>query len=270
MASAISKVAAVVMGTGGFASALYMTYQWQRMELQFQEQQQHRPANHSFVANPERNKQYEEVARCYDDTIGRDELVTGINLMRRFLLKYHARGNCLEVGAGTARNLDYYPMDKVTGIILADTSSGMLEQARPKISELMRKRNQRIAVVQADAESTGLPDNAFDTVIDTFGLCSYDHPVAVLNEMARVCKSNGKILLLEHGRSKTWEFMSNFLDRHAEQHAAHWGCVWNRDLEALVEQANLEIDTMHKFHFGTTYYMVCRPRKASAATTITP
>ena len=140
----------------------------------------------------------------------------------------------------------------------------MLEQARPKIADLMRKQNQRVAVVQADAESTGLPDHAFDTVIDTFGLCSYDRPVAVLNEMARVCKPNGKILLLERGRSSTWDVVSKFLDRQAEQHAANWGCVLNRDLEALVEQANLEIDIMRKFHFGTTCYMVCRPKKSSA------
>ena len=106
-----------------------------------------------------------------------------------------------------------------------DTSPGMLEQARPKIADLMRKQNQRVAVVQADAASTGLPDHAFDTVIDTFGLCSYDRPVAVLNEMARVCKPNGKILLLERGRSSTWDVVSKFLDRQAEQHAANCGCV---------------------------------------------
>ena len=130
----------------------------------------------------------------------------------------------------------------------------------------------RVAVVQADAAHLShLPNQAFDTVVDTFGLCSYDDPVAVLNEMARVCKQpHGKVLLLEHGRSHTWKFVNAwFLDRHAEQHAASWGCVWNRDLDQLLEASDLEVLTLRKFHFGTTYYVVCRPKQKVETTTAT-
>lgn len=48
------------------------------------------------------------------------------------------------------------------------------------------------------------PNASFDTVIDTFGLCSVEDPVAMLREMARVCKPDGRVYLLEHGRSATW------------------------------------------------------------------
>ena len=33
-----------------------------------------------------------------------------------------------------------------------------------------------------------IKDETFDTVIDTFGLCSFSDPVKVLKEMQRVCK----------------------------------------------------------------------------------
>ena len=58
------------------------------------------------------------------------------------------------------------------------------------------------SVAVADAER-GLPygDGAFDTVVDTFGLCSYEDPIAALREMRRVCQPGGQVLLLEHGRS---------------------------------------------------------------------
>jgi ubiquinone/menaquinone biosynthesis C-methylase UbiE len=58
------------------------------------------------------------------------------------------------------------------------------------------------AVAVADAER-GLPyaDGSFDTVLDAFGLCSYEDPVAALREMRRVCRPDGRVLLLEHGRS---------------------------------------------------------------------
>lgn len=51
------------------------------------------------------------------------------------------------------------------------------------------------------AESLPYADETFDTVVDTFGLCSFYDPVKALQEMARVCKRDGRILLLEHGRN---------------------------------------------------------------------
>ena len=39
-------------------------------------------------------------------------------------------------------------------------------------------------------------DNSFDTVVDTFGLCSFDDPVKVLVEMQRVCRKDGGVILL--------------------------------------------------------------------------
>lgn len=209
----------------------------------------------SCVHSPLRTQQFEKVASCYDSSIGRDEMMMGINLLRRSLLYFHAKGTCLEVGAGTARNIPYYP--KQTRVVLTDQSEQMLERARAKI-----KGNQRFAVIQGDSAHLELPDQVFDTVIDTFGLCSYDDPVNVLNEMVRVCKPNGKILLLEHGRSHSWQWVTNHLDKYAERHASLWGCIWNRDLDELLKQVSdvMEVQVLHRWHFGTTYYVVCRPR----------
>jgi methyltransferase OMS1 len=154
---------------------------------------------------------------------------------------------------------------------LTDASPEMLQQAQRKIAELPSADQQaRIAVLQTDASSLKthdgilLPNGAFDTVLDTFGLCSYDDPVAVLKELARVCKKDtGRILLLEHGRSKTYDFINKHLDRNAEQHAANWGCVWNRDLDAILEECEkqgfLKVERKTTWHFGTTYHIICRP-----------
>ena len=59
--------------------------------------------NFSFITNPNRNCQYDHVAGHYDDEIGRDESVMGINLMRKSLLYFHAKGTVLELAAGTGR-----------------------------------------------------------------------------------------------------------------------------------------------------------------------
>jgi methyltransferase OMS1 len=195
----------------------------------------------------------------------------GIQLLRRFLLR-NATGDVLEVGCGTARNLPYYRPDRVRRLVLTDSSPAMLDRARSKIRsaaeagklEGSSSSPPRTIAYQADAHRLPLPDRSFDTVVDTFGLCSYDDPVAVLGEISRVCKPSGRILLLEHGRTKKWDWLSAHLDRTAPTHAANWGCVWNRDLDDILERSGLRVESIHTWHFGTTYYVVCRPASRDA------
>jgi methyltransferase OMS1, mitochondrial len=222
--------------------------------------------SYSFVTDPHRSCTFNCVADRYDEQIDRDEIAMGINWLRRSLLYFHAKGTVLEVGAGTGRNLNYYPAKSVDRVLLMDSSDRMLSKAQQKISSKLNDSGvvpkPHFACIVGDTSSLDkLPNDAFDTVVDTFGLCSYNDPVKVLNEMARVCKKkNGKILLLEHGRSKTWDFISQYLDENAERHAKNWGCVWNRDLDDILERSGLELDIRRTWHFGTTYYIVCRPK----------
>lgn len=173
------------------------------------QEQREKDPNFSFVSDPCRACRFQNVANKYDKEIGRDESVMGINVLRRSLLYFHAKGLVLEVGAGTGRNVDYYP-SSVDRVLLMDLSDKMLAEAKKK---LHKDRKTQFACVVGDSTSLNFPDDSFDSVVDTFGLCSYDDPVAVLKEMSRVCKPDGKILLLEHGRSKTWDSISQYLDR---------------------------------------------------------
>ena len=51
-----------------------------------------------------------------------------------------------------------------------------------------------------DVQQLAFPNNSFDTVFATFVFCSVPDPVAGLKELKRVCKPNGKLLLIEHMR----------------------------------------------------------------------
>ncbi|KAL4100415.1 hypothetical protein PRIC1_008209 [Phytophthora ramorum] len=191
-------------------------------------------------------------ASKYDLEVAWDERLTGISLLRRFLLK-RSRGRVLEVAAGTGRNVAFYPAR--SQLILTDVSRAMLDQ----VSDAQTQRLSSCELRVMSASELQFPDGHFDTVVDTFGLCSMDDSVRTLREMQRVCKPDGgRILLLEHGRS-SYAWLSNILDKFADLHAQKWGCHWNRDILALVEQAGLEVETVHRFHFGTTYYIVAKP-----------
>ncbi len=37
------------------------------------------------------------------------------------------------------------------------------------------------------------------------------------------------------------------------------GCVYNRDLDQILKDSELEIESIRTFHFDTTYYVVCKP-----------
>ncbi len=262
MAAHITKnVPLVLAGAGMYTAACILAYRavsTSKADIQETESLL-KGGSYSFVEDPRRTERFQAVAECYDHQIGRDESVMGINLLRRSLLYFHAKGVVLEVGAGTGRNIGYYPSSSVDRVLMTDASEEMLAKAKKKLKEHAQGKPQ-YACVEADSQSLNFPDCYFDTVVDTFGLCSYDDPVKTLQEMARVCKRDGKILLLEHGRSKSWDFITQYLDKHAERHAKNWGCVWNRDLDSIIERSGLELETLRTWHFGTTYYVVCRPK----------
>mmetsp|Transcript_12318 Transcript_12318/g.33032 ORF Transcript_12318/g.33032 Transcript_12318/m.33032 type:complete len:110 (+) Transcript_12318:611-940(+) len=94
--------------------------------------------------------------------------------------------------------------------------------------------------MEGDAQKIHAPDSTFDTVVDTFGLCSFSDPVEALREMKRVVKPGGKILLLEHGKSH-YQWLTTFLNERADAHAERYGCYWNRDILALVEKSGMSI-----------------------------
>jgi ubiquinone/menaquinone biosynthesis C-methylase UbiE len=105
-----------------------------------------------------------------------------------------AYGKTLEVGVGTGKNIPYYGDNvDVTGI---DFSEKMIEKAEKKSA---KRDNVRVQVM--DAEKMSFNDSTFDTVVTSCVFCSVPDPVKGLQEIRRVCKNGGKILMLEHVRS---------------------------------------------------------------------
>ncbi len=98
----------------------------------------------------------------------------------------------LEVGVGTGKNFPYYPPDgEITAI---DFSEKMLKRARDKAS----KQKVKVRLEQMDVQNLEFPDNTFDTVVAVFVFCSVPDQMRGLIEVERVCKSGGKVVLLEH------------------------------------------------------------------------
>eukprot|EP01125_Pyxidicula_operculata_P003440 TRINITY_DN1426_c0_g1_i1.p1 TRINITY_DN1426_c0_g1~~TRINITY_DN1426_c0_g1_i1.p1 ORF type:complete len:151 (-),score=20.39 TRINITY_DN1426_c0_g1_i1:1-453(-) len=138
---------------------------------------------------------------------------------------------------------------------MVDKSEQMLSQAEKK-SSMIPKQN--IKLSKLDAQRLPFQNESFDTVIDTFGLCSVPDPVKFLNEMGRVCKKDGEILLLEHGIGKN-SIVNYYLNSRVNEHADRWGCEWNKNIQQIVTQSNLSVIEKNRTLFGTTYYYVLSP-----------
>ncbi|MGO1369819.1 class I SAM-dependent methyltransferase [Senegalia sp. (in: firmicutes)] len=127
----------------------------------------------------------------------------------------------LEVGVGTGKNLIYYP--DTLDIIGIDFSKNMLEKAREKI-----KNKENIKLIEMDAQNMEFPDNTFDTVLTSCVFCSVPDPIKGLEEIRRVCKDNGKIIMLEHMRSEN-EVVGKFMDIVNFIPLNIWGANINRE-----------------------------------------
>lgn len=179
------------------------------------------------------------------------EALLGLKRWRRALLA-RARGRVLEVGIGTGRNLAYYPRQcDVTGI---DLSPAMLERARKRAERLGR----RVCLAVMDAERLLFPDASFDTVVATLTLCTIPDPVRALGEMARVCRSGGQILLLDHVRvNARWlAWLQGWLSPRWER---RFGCHLDRDSEAMARAAGLLVLDVRRGFFGLLCAVVAAP-----------
>ena len=109
----------------------------------------------------------------------------------------------LDVATGTAdmaiiESAILYPA-KITGI---DISNGMLDIGREKIEAL--GLNNSIELLNGDCETINFADNTFDAVTVAFGVRNFEDLEKGLNEVKRVLRPGGKLIVLECTKPKTF------------------------------------------------------------------
>jgi ubiquinone/menaquinone biosynthesis C-methylase UbiE len=136
-------------------------------------------------------KRYNRIAPVYDFMEGLTER-SRYSKWREMLWSKVEGSDILEIGVGTGKNFPHYLKDaEITAI---DFSEKMLSRAREKA----RKQGVQVRLQQMDVQNLEFEDNTFDTVVASFVFCSVPDPIRGLMEVKRVCKPEGKVLLLEH------------------------------------------------------------------------
>ncbi len=134
---------------------------------------------------------YRRWAPVYDNTFGwvaseaRKHAVEIINTRS---------GRVLEVGVGTGLSLPAYRRElEIVGI---DLSPEMLGKARERVAAL--GLTNVTGLHEMDAGDLKFPDGSFDTVAAMFVMTVVPEPEKVMRELARVCRPDGEVLIVNH------------------------------------------------------------------------
>ena len=136
---------------------------------------------------------YNQVAQSFDRLVTQLSVPVAARLVA--LAGLGSDHHVLDIGTGTGivalrAVAATGPSGRVVGI---DLSDGMLEVARQNAKE--QGFADRVEFQKMDAESLECPDRSFDAVLSLFALRHFPHPKAALQEMHRVLRPGGRLVL---------------------------------------------------------------------------
>lgn len=103
-------------------------------------------------------------------------------------------GRVLDVGVGTGLELPMF--DSRTRLIGVDLSEPMLRRAQRRVHARALRNVEGLVVM--DATRLAFPDGHFDAVVAPYVLTVVPKPLATLDELVRVVKPGGEIVLVNH------------------------------------------------------------------------
>jgi ubiquinone/menaquinone biosynthesis C-methylase UbiE len=210
-------------------------------------------ANFTNLSKEHLQAAYDELAPSYDRRLWVDQHLFGVKRLRQQLMSL-ATGDVLEVACGTGLNFPYF--GRIASLTAVDLSPEMLSVAE----QVAQKAGLAVTLQVMDAEALTFANDRFDTVVSALSTCTFPDPIAALQEMSRVVKkADGRILLLEHGRSSLRP-LAHYQDSRAQTHyekAA--GCRWNQEPTALVKAAGLRLISAKRTTFGIFYTIQAAP-----------
>ena len=159
----------------------------------------------------------------------------------------------LECACGTGM-ISKYIGPRVKGLIATDFSVGMLKEANKNCMHMPNVRIRKADIMQLKCK-----DNAFDKVVAGNVIHLLDEPYKALDELMRVCKPGGMVIIPTYVNDENKEKHSIFI-KAIEKFGAGFKCQFN--LETY-------IDFFEKAGYDDAEYIFIEGRMPSAIAVIT-
>lgn len=154
-----------------------------------------------------------------------------------------ARGEVLEIGFGTALNLECYP-DEVDRVVGLDSVSVLERRVEARVAKAPFPVER---ITRDAADRLPFDDGCFDTVVSTWTLCSIERLRSALAELGRVLHPAGEFLFLEHGRNER-RWIGRLQDTvNPIQKFLACGCNLNRKIDDEIENGGFRITELDRF-----------------------
>jgi phosphatidylethanolamine/phosphatidyl-N-methylethanolamine N-methyltransferase len=145
----------------------------------------------------------------------------------------------LEVGVGTGIALPMYPSHcRIVGI---DLSEGMLAKAKERAEALQLSH---VQLHRMDAGAMEFADDSFDTVVAAYVVTAVPDYRKVVNEMIRVCRPGGRIVMLNH--FSNGNKVINAIERVLSPLTKHLGWRTDLSLNTVLEGTSLLVARKQK------------------------
>ena len=151
-----------------------------------------------------------------------------------------AQGNVLEIGVGSGANFVHYDATRVNTLYALEPNPGMIRLA----ARQQRKTKLKIEFIGLPGEHIPLEDRSIDTVVSTFTLCTIPGVLEAVRGLARVLKSDGKLIFFELGLSPDREVQRWQKQLEPLQHWLFQGLYLTRDIPSLIVQGGFQIEKM--------------------------
>ena len=172
-------------------------------------------------------------------------------------LKNDRPATILDIATGTADvaiSLRKLNPNKIVGL---DLSEKMLEVGREKIKK--KNLSGLIQLVKGDSEQIHYPDNSFDAVTVAFGVRNFEYLLRGLQEMHRVVKPGGKVVILEFSRPRSFP-IKQLYDFYFRYFCPWWGKLVSKDSEAYTYL----YDSVKAFPEGDDFLKIAQEARYSA------
>jgi phosphatidylethanolamine/phosphatidyl-N-methylethanolamine N-methyltransferase len=179
---------------------------------------------------------YERLAPIYD-------LIYGVTLAhgrRRAMVRLAPLSgeSILEIGVGTGLSAVKYPHG--CRVVAIDLSAHMIERARTRFA---RRGVRHVALCRMDAGRLAFPDAQFDAIYAPYVMNIVLDPLRVARELLRVCRSKGRIVLLNHFDHAG---SSHPVDRLLGRLVSRIGVNWHVNLWAMLRDAGLVVRSVER------------------------